>query len=93
MCLFSECPNLRRARRRHTEAITILTGSTNYQGIDGYFCEICQYYCYGDSHLRTTKSKLSLPVDGHFLQRSERESREAKRDCKSLRRLIRLILW
>ena len=41
------------------EAIKILTGSTKYQGIDGYFCEM--FYSYCDGPLRTTK--LSSPDD------------------------------
>ena len=42
----------------------ILTGSTKYQGIGGYFCENVFKYCFRDSHLRTTK--LSRPGVGIF---------------------------
>ena len=41
------------SRVRFQEAIKILTGSTKYQGICGYFCDIFFKYCYHNSHLRT----------------------------------------
>ena len=39
------------------EAINILTVSTNYQGVDGYFCDNV-FYCYHD--------KLSHSEDRYF---------------------------
>ena len=40
----------------------ILTGSTKYQGIDGYFCDNVVY----PVHWYTRTTTLSRPEDGHF---------------------------